>query len=87
MKSVTGRRNKNTFSAWQPLIAAPPVHFRDASASPPIPDAVFVRLQSLRNNNKRQSAMFKGSKVRQAGLIVFATTLLLILPNLNRLFG
>ncbi|KPY37360.1 hypothetical protein ALO52_200066 [Pseudomonas syringae pv. primulae] len=31
--------------------------------------------------------MFKHSKVRQAGLIVFATTLLLILPNLNRLFG
>jgi hypothetical protein len=47
----------------------------------------FGGLQLLRNNNKRQSAMFKDSKVRQAGLIVFATTLLLILPNLNRLFG
>ena len=31
--------------------------------------------------------MFKHSKLRQAGLIVFATTLLLILPNLGRLFG
>lgn len=31
--------------------------------------------------------MFKYSKLRQAGLILFATTLLLILPNLSRLFG
>ncbi|EPJ84268.1 hypothetical protein CFII64_14475 [Pseudomonas sp. CFII64] len=31
--------------------------------------------------------MFKHSKFRQAGLIVFATTLLLILPNMTRLFG
>ena len=31
--------------------------------------------------------MFKHPKIRQAGLIVFATTLLLILPNLSRLFG
>ncbi|QKF52198.1 hypothetical protein SAMN05216197_12944 [Pseudomonas graminis] len=30
---------------------------------------------------------FKRSKIRQAGLIVFATTLLLILPNMTRLFG
>lgn len=36
---------------------------------------------------KRQTAMFKHSKVRQAGLILFATTLLLIVPNLTRLFG
>jgi hypothetical protein len=36
---------------------------------------------------KKARAMFKHSKVRQAGLIVFATTLLLILPNLTRLFG
>lgn len=63
-------------------------------ASPPISESgfriqgwEFGGLQLLRNNNKRQSAMFKDSKVRQAGLIVFATTLLLILPNLNRLFG
>ena len=28
--------------------------------------------------------MFKQSKVRQAGLILFATTLLLILPNLTK---
>ncbi len=31
--------------------------------------------------------MFKHPKFRQAGLILFATTLLLILPNLTRLFG
>ena len=31
--------------------------------------------------------MFRHSKVRQAGLILFATTLLLILPNLTHLFG
>jgi len=31
--------------------------------------------------------MFKHSKVRQAGLIVFATALLLIVPNMTRLFG
>ncbi|MBK5012186.1 hypothetical protein IAE33_004046 [Pseudomonas sp. S60] len=31
--------------------------------------------------------MFRHSKVRQAGLILVATTLLLILPNLTRLFG
>ena len=31
--------------------------------------------------------MFRQSKLRQAGLILFATTLLLILPNLSRLFG
>lgn len=36
---------------------------------------------------KRQSAMFRHAKFRQAGLIVFATTLLLILPNMSRLFG
>jgi len=36
---------------------------------------------------RRRSAMFRQSKVRQAGLILFATTLLLILPNLTRLFG
>lgn len=30
---------------------------------------------------------FKRSKIRQAGLILLATTLLLILPNLTRLFG
>jgi hypothetical protein len=41
----------------------------------------------LRNNNKRHSAMFKHSKVRQAGLILFATTLLLILPNLTKVIG
>jgi len=36
---------------------------------------------------KRQAAMFRHAKFRQAGLIVFATTLLLILPNMSRLFG
>ncbi|TWS04808.1 hypothetical protein FIV36_09985 [Pseudomonas extremaustralis] len=42
---------------------------------------------TFRNNNKRQSAMFKHSKVRQAGLILFATTLILILPNLTKIMG
>ncbi|MBA6095643.1 MULTISPECIES: hypothetical protein [Pseudomonas] len=36
---------------------------------------------------RRRSAMFRHSKIRQAGLILFATTLLLIVPNLTRLFG
>jgi len=36
---------------------------------------------------RRRSAMFRQSKLRQAGLILFATTLLLILPNLTRVFG
>lgn len=31
--------------------------------------------------------MFKYSKFRQAGLIVVVTTLVLILPNMTRLFG
>lgn len=31
--------------------------------------------------------MFKHPKIRQAGLIVFTTTLLLIVPNLSKLFG
>lgn len=31
--------------------------------------------------------MFRQPKVRQAGLIVFATTVILILPNLTRLVG
>ncbi|KOG01751.1 Uncharacterized protein AC518_0702 [Pseudomonas syringae pv. syringae] len=58
----------------------------------PAVDYLFCRsglLLSLRNNNKRRSAMFKfkHSKVRQAGLILFTTALLLIVPNLNRLFG
>jgi len=36
---------------------------------------------------RRQPTMFKHDKVRQAGIIVVITTLLLILPNLSRLFG
>jgi hypothetical protein len=39
------------------------------------------------NNNKGGQAMFKQPKVRQAGLILFATTLLLILPNLTKVIG
>jgi hypothetical protein len=31
--------------------------------------------------------MLKYTKVRQAGLILFATTLLLILPNLTKVIG
>jgi hypothetical protein len=41
----------------------------------------------IRNNKKGGQAMFKQSKVRQAGLILFATTLLLILPNLTKVIG
>lgn len=39
------------------------------------------------NKKKRQIAMFKQPKIRQASLIVFATTVILILPNLTRLVG
>lgn len=31
--------------------------------------------------------MFNPAKIRQAGIIVFAITLILILPNLTRLVG
>lgn len=41
----------------------------------------------FRNNKKRQIAMLKHTKFRQAGLILFATTLLLIVPNLTKVFG
>ena len=37
------------------------------------------------NKKKRQMAMFKQPKIRQASLIVFATAVILILPNLTRL--
>jgi len=43
--------------------------------------------QASGNNKKGGQAMFKHSKVRQAGLILFATTLLLILPNLTKVIG
>jgi len=43
--------------------------------------------QASGNNNKGGQAMFKQPKVRQAGLILFATTLLLILPNLTKVIG
>jgi hypothetical protein len=46
---------------------------------PLTPDA--RRLQQ----KQRQQAMFKQPKMRQASLIVFATTVILILPNLTRL--
>ncbi|WP_431744975.1 hypothetical protein [Pseudomonas sp.] len=54
----------------------------------PLPFSVKqVSFCCLGITRKGHYAMFKHSKVRQAGLIVFATTLLLILPNLTRLFG
>lgn len=31
--------------------------------------------------------MFRHPKIRQAGLIVVATTLLLIIPNMSKMFG
>ncbi|CAI8829036.1 t-SNARE coiled-coil homology domain-containing protein [Pseudomonas sp. IT-P12] len=43
--------------------------------------------QASGNNKKGGQAMFKHSKVRQAGLILFATTLLLIVPNLTKVIG
>jgi hypothetical protein len=43
--------------------------------------------QASGNNNKGGQAMFKQPKIRQAGLILFATTLLLILPNLTKVIG
>lgn len=37
------------------------------------------------NKNKGRSAMWKQAKYRQATLIVLATTVILILPNVTRL--
>ncbi|HKS15242.1 MAG TPA: hypothetical protein VJS90_19610 [Pseudomonas sp.] len=48
-------------------------------------DREAIRHSGITTN--RRFAMFRQSKFRQAGLILFATTLLLILPNLTRLFG
>jgi hypothetical protein len=56
---------------------------RDAAAR----ETFRAGIQRHTNKNKRQMAMFKHSKIRQASLIVFATTLILILPNLTRLVG
>ncbi|TBU79945.1 hypothetical protein DNK31_18245 [Phytopseudomonas daroniae] len=39
------------------------------------------------DNNQKVTAMFKKPKFRQAGLILFATAVLLILPNLSRMIG
>jgi len=89
VKSVTGWRYKKGAHSG----VADPLIGPTCSTISPLPAdwvlrvGTFNRLFSLRNNNKRRTAMFKRSKVRQAGLILFATTLILILPNLNRLFG
>jgi len=37
------------------------------------------------NNNKKGASMFKQKKFKQATLILIAITVILILPNLNRL--
>jgi hypothetical protein len=47
----------------------------------------WICRQTSGNNKKGGQAMFKQPKVRQAGLILFATTLLLILPNLTKVIG
>ncbi|MFI8224371.1 hypothetical protein [Pseudomonas sp. NPDC085632] len=47
----------------------------------------WICRQASGKNNKGGQAMFKKPKVRQAGLILFATTLLLILPNLTKVIG
>lgn len=39
------------------------------------------------NKNKRQHTMHIHAKVRQAGMIMFATAVVLILPNLSRLIN
>ena len=39
------------------------------------------------NKNKRQHTMHIHAKVRQAGMILFATAVVLILPNLSRLIS
>jgi len=39
------------------------------------------------NNNKKGASMFKQKKFKQATLILIAITIILILPNLNRLVG
>jgi hypothetical protein len=57
------------------------IHIHEASR----PDKEATGYSGI--TTRRRSAMFRQSKLRQAGLILFATTLLLILPNLTRLFG
>lgn len=49
--------------------------------------SVRVRIATVINKNKRQHAMHNQAKVRQAGMIMFATAVVLILPNLSRLIG
>ena len=39
----------------------------------------------MAGNNTPHTAMFKQPKYRQAGVILFATAVILILPNLTRL--
>ena len=46
-----------------------------------------LHLASNSNKNKRQHTMHIHAKVRQAGMIMFATAVVLILPNLSRLIS
>ncbi len=46
-----------------------------------------LHLVSNSNKNKRQHTMHIHAKVRQAGMILFATAVVLILPNLSRLIS
>ena len=46
-----------------------------------------LHLVSNSNKNKRQHTMHSHAKVRQAGMIMFATAVVLILPNLSRLIS
>jgi len=46
-----------------------------------------LHLVSNSNKNKRQHTMHIHAKVRQAGMIMFATAVVLILPNLSRLIS
>ncbi|CAI8765724.1 t-SNARE coiled-coil homology domain-containing protein [Pseudomonas sp. IT-P171] len=63
--------------------------FAEALALQEVQRAAVMEIcrQASGNNKKGGQAMFKHSKVRQAGLILFATMLLLILPNLTKVIG
>jgi|UPI0004234743 hypothetical protein len=56
------------------------IPWRDAATCEAVPQAA-----NATHNNKRHAAMFKQPKYRQAGVILFATAVILILPNLTRL--
>lgn len=58
--------------------------FVRATVSSPTREALRATGQNT-NKNKGSSVMIKQAKYRQASLIVLATTVILILPNVTRL--